>query len=757
MEGINLIQDLAIVLLVAGLAGTLCKRIGLSAIVGYLVAGIVIGPHTPFSLLADADRIETLSQIGLIFLMFALGLGLSLSRLRQIGFTTLVAAILGAFFVLNATQLLGLALGWSGTQSLFIAALFMVSSTTVVGKILRGQNLEHTRAGQTAMSITALEDAVAIVMLAILSAHGIAAGSSSTSVGGLVAGISAFVVLLVCVGLMFLPKLLRRLETGGDPEIRTIAVAGVLFLMAFLAVKAGYSLALGAFLLGAIVAEIPQRNGIEKAFAGMRDLFSSVFFVAIGLMVDPRLFIAYWPLIIGLALGMGLLRILATGFAMILVGVPPADARRASLALSPIGEFSFLIVMLGVQMAVLPPRFYSIAVGVSILTVLLTALANRYAEPVLRSAERLEPRWLKRGLEIYHSWLAHLGSASDSRLWWKLSRGRLLHIGLELLFITGLFAFSGLILEAIQRSPLAGQISPDTLKFIFWSVLGLVALIPFVALWRNISTLALIFGETARERTRLPGPLVETSIKIIGALGLAYWLSRILPISALSQWSWLIIGVVAAGIIAIFSRRFIYWHSEWQHGLATVLSQSTAMSGQPGAVQRWQDSTDGWKLNVQECELPDHAACAGQSLAALNIRSRFNCTVVEIDRHGFILAAPEPGEVLYSNDRLLLLGTSADIAKARAELTRQGPPAEDDFDECRLEVVPLAGETLPGSTLAELQIPQRHKVLVAGIERDGKRIVNPPGTDRLTAGDHLLLIGAPDRIRAFRQWMHSQS
>ncbi|MCW5548376.1 MAG: cation:proton antiporter [Opitutaceae bacterium] len=753
MEGINLIQDLALVLIAAGVAGALCKRIGLSAIVGYLLAGILVGPYTPpFSLVLDVARIETLSQIGLVFLMFGIGLGLSLTKLRQMGVTTLIATGLGAFFVLNLTQLLGVLVGWTSTQSLFIAAMFMVSSSVVIAKVMQDLNLDHTRPGQLAVSVTVLEDVVAVVMLAVLAAQGVGGGQDA-GVGGQVAGLGAFVTLLVCVGLLFIPRLLRRLETAGDPEIRTIIVAGVLFLMAILTVKAGYSLALGAFLLGAIVAEIPQKAGIERAFSGVRDMFSSVFFVAIGMMIDVRLFAEVWHIILGLGLLMIVLRTLACGAALIAVGVPPAEARRAGLALTPIGEFSFLIAQLGVQMSILPAKYYPVAVGVSILTVFLAPIINRRADAILGLAARLEPGWLTRALETYHGWLSHLGGASNRGLWWQLGRKRLLHIGLELLLITGLFSFSGLILDTLQRSPLATGLDPAVLRVVFWSVLGVIALVPFVAIWRNVSTLALIFGETARAHTRLPGPLVENGIKVIGALGLAYWISRILPVTTLPQWVWLVIGAVAAAVVAVFSQRLIYWHSHWQHSLSEVLEHKS--TGQPvtGAAQRFMTTTEGWQLNVEECILPEPAACAGQTIAALRIRSRFNCTVVEIDRQGHLIVAPEPSQPLFSGDRLLLLGTPADIARARAELTRAGKNSGNDFDECLLETVALAGERHIGSTLAELHLPQQHSVLVVGIQRGGERIANPHAAERLAAGDHLLLLGTPERLRAVRQWL----
>lgn len=752
MDGINFIQDLAIVLLGAGIAGALCKRIGLSVIVGYLLAGIIIGPYTPpFSLILDVARIETLSQIGLVFLMFAIGLGLSLSKLQKMGASTLLATGLGAFFVLNLTQLLGKGVGWTSQQSLFVAAMLMVSSSAVIGKIIKDMNLSHERSGQLALAITVLEDVVAVVMLAVLGSQA-APGEASAGVGSLLTGLVAFVVLLVLSGLFFVPRLLRRLERKADPELETIVVAGVLFLMALTAVKAGYSIALGAFLLGAIVAEMPQKGGIEKSFTGMRDMFSSVFFVSIGMMIDVGLMLDVWPWILGLGLFTLVVRAVATGLALILLGTPPREARRAGLLLTPLGEFTFVIAQLGVAKQVLAPEFYSIAVGVSLFTVLLTPVINRQAESILSMIERVEPHWLRRSLQVYHNWLAQLGTLQGGHLWWRLSKKSLLQLGMEVLFVTGLLTFSERLLTAFQQSSLAGDLSPSMLLLIFWLVMGLLVLVPLVAIWRHLAALAMIFAEAATSRTRLPGPIVENGFKAFSSLGIAYWLSRILPVESLSQWAWLAVAAVLAVVLVIFSRRLIFWHSRWQSSLSEVFAENhpSDISRQ----RRWLERSDGWDINVQEFIVPEHAACAGRSIAELAVRSRYGCSIVEIDRQGHTLIAPEPSQAIYSGDRLLLLGTPAQIAAVRSALsmTEEGKDVAA-FDQARLEPVAVPAGPHIGQSLAQLQLPRQTGVLVAAINRAGVKVVNPAGSEHLAEGDELLVLGAPEQIRALKGWL----
>ncbi len=765
MDGISFIQDLAVVLLAAAVAGSICRRIGLSVIVGYLIAGMIVGPYTPpFSLVLDVARIEMLSQIGLIFLMFAIGLGLSLSRLRLMGATTFIATGLGAFFVLNLTQLLGFALGWTAQQSLFTAAMFMVSSSAVISKVVHELKLEHERPGQLALTITVLEDVVAVVLLAILGSISAGAGQPAGGLVGLLGSLSAFVVLLVMAGLFLVPRLLRRLEARADPELQTIAVAGVLLLMALLAVRAGYSLALGAFLLGAIVAEMPQSRTIGRAFTGLRDIFSSVFFVSIGMMIDVRMLADVWAWVLGLGIFTLLSRTLATATALTLVGTPHREALRAGLALTPLGEFTFVIAQLGVASAVMPKAFYPVAVGVSLLTVIVSPVLNRHAGGLLAWVERVEPRWLTRLLDTYRDWLHQLSSVRGGQ-WWQLSKRRLIQIGLEALFVTGLLIFSERILAKVQAAGWLQDFTPGRVVLVFWIVMGLVVVVPLIAIWRNVAAVGMIFSEEASRHTRLPGQVVDAAIKVISALAMASWLARILPTESLPRWAWLVVAAILTGAVAVFSRRMIYWHSRWEETLSDVFRAPPATDaggiGEATATARakpsWLTTPSDWNINVQECVLPDGAACGGRTIAELRIRSRFGCSIMEIHRHGSTLIAPEPDQILYGGDRLLLLGTREQIERAREALTALTPPtATPAFDEARIETLPVPPGSHVGKTLAELRIHRHAGVLIAGHGRLGRRRINPPADQTLEVGDELLVLGGPRQIREFKHWLQAR-
>ncbi len=760
MDGIDFIQDLAVVLLAAGLAGVLCKRVGLSVIVGYLAAGIAIGPNTPpFSFVSDVDRIQTLSQVGLVFLMFAIGLGLSLTKLGRLGLPTLLATGLGAFFVLNLTQALGLVAGWSTLQSLFVASMFMVSSSAVIAKIVDEQKLSHDGAAQRALGITVMEDVVAVVMLTILAGRVHGGAGEEANVGGLLATMSAFVVLLVGAGLLLVPRLFRRLESRADPELQTIIVAGVLFLLAILAAKAGYSLALGAFLLGAIVAEMPQKSGVEKSFAGMRDVFSSVFFVSIGMMIDPRLLLAVWPQVLGLFAFVMVARPLGCGVALVLCGTPLRDARGASLLLTPLGEFSFIIAQLGVGAAVLPKEYYPLAVGVSILTVLATPLVNRHSDTLLRVVTRIEPRWVEKVFEAYHGWLRQLQAGRAAPLVWRLTRGRLIQVGVEMMLVTGVLIFSPQLQTALINSGLLAGLEEVVLGYVFWAAIGLLTLVLLFAIWRNLATVAMIFAESVGSSSvRLHPGMIDKGLRAVCALILGYWLYWILPVDALPGWGWLVIVAAALVLAGVCSNRLIYWHSSWQSSLQDVfVAGPVAPDVRADARVALDQGLEGWGLRLADCVLPDNAMHAGQNLATLGIPSRFGCTVIEIERNGHVITSTGPDLRVYPGDKVLLLGAPADLEAARAFLVEcesgVGAEPEGTLRHSVLETATLPAGLRTGQTLAELGVARATGVRIVGIQRGEHRILNPGGGQTLEAGDALLAVGTLDELRAFRRWL----
>ncbi len=756
MDHYTLVHDFVILLLAAGLAGMLCKRIGLSAIVGYLIAGIVIGPYSPpFSLIEDTGHITQLSHVGLVFLMFSIGLELSLSKLQRMGLPIVMATFIGALFMFAFTLLLGHVLGWTPVQSLFVAAMLMVSSSAVIAKIMSELKLNHDRAAQMALAITIVEDVVAVIMLTVLATQG---AQKSAGFGEVLTALTAFVVLFVCLGLLLLPRILRWLEKRADTELQTLVVAGILFLLSMAAVKAGYSIALGAFLFGALMAEMPQKHAIEESFGSLRNLFGSIFFVAIGMMIEIRLLKEIWLSVLALSVFSLVVRPIACGIALMLVGIPPRQARRGGLLLTPLGEFTFIIAQAGITAAILPASFYPMAVGLSVLTVLATPILNRFADPILRGLEALEPAPVTRFITAYQSWLHQLANSNATPIVWKLIRGRIVQVVVELLFVTGLLIFSRPILTQLETSMLATGLDVGVLRTVYWILIGLLILIPLFAVWRNVGALAAIAAD-AWHMPMITSRFIESSLRTVTAVALGSFIYALFPV-ALSPVGWVVIGLVVIAIVAIFSRRLIYWHSAWQHSMNKVLTGHGHTAGPEGGADReaLAHGLETWDLQLHECTVPLGATYTGRTLAELQIPARFGCFVVEIERNNFPISHPSPDLACFPGDTLLLLGRTAEIEKAFAFL--EGDKASDqgrgDFDRAVLDSFVVPGNGPVGRPLGELQIARKTGVRVLGIARENAQILVPQASEVLRPGDRLLGLGTLDQLRGFRTWLDSE-
>ena len=764
MPGVDFIQDLAIILAAAALLGWVCQRMGLSAVVGYLVAGMAAGPFTPpFKLVSDEASIATAAQVGLVFLMFSIGLRLSLRRLQRLGAGLLLAVGLGAVLTYYATRMLGAAVGLDGTETLFLAAMLMVSSSAIIGKVLHETGSGHDRAGQLAMGVTVLEDVVAVVMLTVLNslvmlgASGAAAPSGGAGLGATLGGFGAFVVFAGVMGLLIVPWLLRKLSVKADEELQTIATAALLFGLAIVAYRAGYSLALGAFLLGCIVAETPHRHSVERIFEGMRDVFSAVFFVAIGLQIDVPAMGGAWAFILGLTAFTLLVRAGAISTGLTLIGTPHRDALRAGFIATPIGEFSFIIAQLGVAAAVVPPVYYPLAVGLSLTTSLTAPLLTRRSEHIANWVVARRPRWLVTMLESYQGWLERLSERRAGNLLWKLSRKRVIQIVVELLFVAGLLVFAEPMEAGLTAWLGADWLFPGGPRLLFWLALVAVALVPLFAVWRNVGALALIIAEFSTQgqphgrQERMRG-LIANGIRLVASVALVVWVSSFAPVGA-ARWTLLASALVVCAVFVLLRRRLVYWHSELEVGLQDVLGEGGAQRLTATSVPWAGTRHEEWAMSVSDCVIPDLAECSGRTLAQLGLRHRFGCTVVGIERQGCMIPLPGPSEALFPRDKVLLLGSTEQTSAAKAAIGLVSATEISDFDVVGLETILLpAGSRATGATLMEIAPSARHGVQIAGIRRGPLRILNPGAEECLCVGDELLALGTPDRLRAFKIW-----
>lgn len=753
MQGIDFIKDLAVVMLVAGFVGWACHRAGLSAVVGYLVAGMVIGPYTPpVSLVSDIARIETLAQVGLIYLMFSIGMGLSLRKLRRLGLSLVLATFTGAIVVYNLTRVLGGALGWNLLETAFLAAMLMVSSSAIISKILHETGAMHEKTGQMALGVSVLEDVVAIVMLAILTSL-VQIGGSKAGVGATLSLLGAFIVLAGIGGMLIVPWLLRKVTLSASEELPTIVVAGLLFVLAWLADRAGFSLALGAFMLGAIVAETPHKTQIGRAFDGMRDIFSAVFFVSIGMLIDVGAAVDSWGVILGVAVFALAARPFAVTVGMLLIGNTTRDALRVGLSVTALGEFSFIIAQLGVSAGAVPPRFQALAVGVSLLTTLASPLLARRADAISDWVAARQPRWSGDLERYYHRLLDRVQQRERKSMLWQLSKKRFIQIGIEILLVTGLIVFSGQMFGLVRDYLPVHRDYPSAAQVIFWSGLVLVTLAPLVAIWRNVSALAMLYAEVASQghsKAARLAPVIGAGIRVAAAFLLFAWLSALLPITGAARWLPGVALIVVVFGLFVLRRRLVYWHS-----VLEVELQERLTAGEQkftGTTAPWMTPHADWDLALVDCVLPDLADCRGRTLGELALRTRFGCTVAGVERQGVMVGNPTGDMILYPRDKVLLLGTDEQVAAGKEFLQKaSGRPVTSHFDEVRMESIEVPpGSGLHDRSLADLALGRAFGLQVAGINRAGRRILNPVGEERLYAGDSVLVLGSPDQIAAFK-------
>ncbi len=760
VNGIEFIRDLAVVTLVAGAAGWLCRRLGMSVIVGYLVAGIIIGPHTPpFQLVSSLERVQMLAEFGLVFLIFAIGLGLSLGRLQRLGMSAALATGISALLILNLCRMLAALLGWPPTHGLFLAGMLMVSSSAIIAKVLEELNASHERWGQMALGVTVLEDVVAVVMLTLLTSLVKFGGGHSPALGPTLGKLSAFVVFLLFVSVLVVPRLLRALAREGAGELRTLLLVGGVLGLAWLATEVGYSLALGAFVLGAVVAGTRYKAEVERSFEALKLTFGAVFFVAIGMLFDFRLLAGAWPLVLGISAFVLLCRPAACALGLVAVGRPQRQAIQAGLALVPIGEFSFVIAQLGVESGTVPPSFSAVAVGVSLVTSLVAPLLMRRADPIANGCERAEPGWLREGIGFYHDRLCQLADRQNSSLVWRLTGRRFLQVGLHLLFLSAMLIFWQPAYRGLAAVLGEDLIFPRGLRVLFWIVFGTVMMGPLIALWRNLEAIVMILAEGATRRHPRRAtfqPLLERALKLVVALLLAEWLITLLPLAGADP-RMLMVAIGSLVLVALlFRSRLLRWHNRLEFELRVQLRSASSPGASAGVSLPLLEEPAGWNLQIDEVTLPLQSEHSGRKIRDLGLRAQTGCSVIGLDRQGHVVINPGPDEMLYPGDRLLLLGSNEQLQQAEHFLSAgvRAADAGETFAELSNETVSWpVGHPQDGQTLVKLGLLGRFGVLVCGIRRGARRVVMPAPDEAIHGGDRLLVVGTPPRIRALQQWL----
>lgn len=497
-HAIGFIQDLAVIMAIAGVVTVLFHRLRQPVVLGYIAAGVIIGPYTPpFNLIHDEATIQTLGELGVVFLMFSLGLEFSLRKLFKVGATAIVAALSEIVLMIWVGYEIGRWFGWNAMDSLFLGAMLAISSTTIIVKALSELGMKGENFAQIVFGILIVEDILAIAMLVLLS--GIAqTGSVSAGVAAVTLGkLLLFMTVSLVVGILTVPRALNYVARAKSDEMLLVTVLGFCFGFCLLVVKLDYSIALGAFLIGAIMAESKHLARIEHLIAPVRDMFSAIFFVTIGLLLNPAVLVDYaWPIaVITFAVVLG--KIVSCGLGTFLAGKDGRTSMRVGMSVSQIGEFSFIIASLGLSLKVTSSFLYPIAVAVSALTTLFTPYLIRAADPLTMRLARAMPAPLAHTFGLYSQWLASLTPVSGGPTLFSMTRRIVVQIAVNLALVAAIF------LGASYSAPFASGYlarwldTDNAQRVVLWSAALVVALPFLVAVYRKLESLALLLAEVS--------------------------------------------------------------------------------------------------------------------------------------------------------------------------------------------------------------------------------------------------------------------
>jgi CPA2 family monovalent cation:H+ antiporter-2 len=671
------LEDLALVLCVGAITSVLFRQLRQPEVLGYLLAGVLVGPYTRIPLFADPERIHTLSELGVILVMFAIGLEFSLRKLMSVLPRAGPVGVIQIAALIWLGYAAGQALGWSGRESIFAGAILSVSSTMIVARVLSEIQAEKGLA-ELVLGVLIVEDLAAILMLAALTALAAGGEADIGVLAGTAGRLGGFLLLLIVGGYLLVPRVVRAVARLESPETLLVTSVALCFACAVLAEHAGYSVALGAFMAGALVAESGHAKQIESLVFPLRDLFAAVFFVAVGMLVDPVAVATHWKAVVLLSALVIAGKALSVSAGACLAGYSFSTALRAGLVLPQIGEFSFILAGVGVATGAIDGSLYAIAVSVSVVTTFLTPWLAKASGPLALWVEHRLPQSLLTYASLYGMWIERLGSRPREG-----GRGARLARRARWLLLDALCLVGVVIASALFESRLAQLVTDQS---------GLAPELARTAVRVAAVALALPFGIGAVRLSLALGQELALAVlppQEVGQLDLGQAPRRALmwvlqagvalvvgvPVLALTQPFVPLRYQGAAVLFALALSAVFFWRrardleAHVRAGAELVieaLQRQAADEPEPhlADVQSLLPGLDG----LTPVRLASSSPAVGRSLAALDLRARSGASVIAITREPKGVIAPTGQETLLAGDVLALAGSSDAIRSARSLL-----------------------------------------------------------------------------------------
>ncbi len=671
----DFLQDLALILCLAAVTTVVFHRLRQPPVLGYLLAGLLLGPHLSFfPLFPHEDTVKTLAELGVILVMFSIGLEFSIQKFIKVLPTAGLTNLIELSFIIWLGYTAGRLMGWSPLESLFTGAIVSLASTMIGSKALFDQKVD-SKLTRVIFAIMIVQDFISVLMLAVLTPLAQGAKLSFSGLMMTTGGLLGFLGLLFGAGFLIIPRLIRYIVATRNTETLLVTTIGLCFGMALLAQKGGYSVALGGFLAGILVAESGATSTIERLIHPVKDMFAAVFFVAVGMLVNPATLQEHWGAVLVLTLVVIAGQTISVSVGAFLSGQPLKTALQAAMSLTQIGEFSFIIAQIGVSHGAVGSFIYDITVAVSVVTAFTTPLLIKASEPFSRFVDSHLPKPLQTFTALYGSWLEELKTVKEGDTLWTRARRLILFLIMDTFFlivivITTSASTKKWLPELVDHFHL-----PNTGGKVLLIGLGLVLAVPFVI---GILNCAKTLGGLIAAKSIPPvevgkvdlGLAPRRVLTLTLQLGIVFAVG--LPLLALTQpflpfgYSPVLMVVVVLLLGIVFWKSAVDLQGHVQAGAQMVAEalSSRAPRNQEVFLEQINAVVPGIGA-PSSIVIEPHSSAVGKTLAELNLRSKTGCSVIAITRGNDRLLMPAGKELVQTGDTLVLVGTQEAVAQAK--------------------------------------------------------------------------------------------
>ena len=741
----TMIVDLALILMVAGVVTLIFKRLKQPLVLGYIVAGFLVSPHMPLTTsVADMENVHLWADIGVMFLLFSLGLDFSFKKIVRMGASPIISACSVIFCMMMLGMGVGWLFGWSKMDCIFLGGMLAMSSTTIIYKAFDDLGLRQQQFAGMVMSVLILEDIFAIVLMVMLSAL-----ASGSHLGGAqllqsIVRIGFFLILWLVVGIFAIPLYLRRVRRLINNEVLLIVALGLCCAMAVFSTKVGFSSAFGAFIMGSILAETIEAERIEKLVEPVKNLFGAIFFVSVGMLVDPKILVEYAVPIACLVLTIIVGQSLFGTISFMLGGESLKSAMRCGFSMAQIGEFSFIIASLGLSLGVISDYLYPVVVAVSVITTFLTPYMIRLATPAYSHLEHHLPSKLIKSLNQLAMGNTH---SQEESLWKRL----LTQMAVNTIVYSILSSASIAVMFAVVL-PFTRKLLPGW--ELHWyanaitGVLTVLLIAPFLRAmvvkknhseeWKSL------WAESNRNRLPL---LFTILVRTVIAISFIFYICNYL--SRFTNALMITIGFVV--IVLIVLSRWTKHRSITLERLFIQNLRSRDIEAQVHGKKRplYEGKLLDRDIHIAEFSVPFNSAWMGQTLAQLNLGKKYGVHISSILRGGRRINIPDGYNMLFPGDVLQVIGSDQQFTVFRDAIEKEvlGQDFEIEHREMKLRQLIIGADSpFVGKTLVESRIRDRYSCMVVGLE-EGKESLSPYNPNRkFCAGDIIWVVGEQNSL-----------